>query len=112
MSYRRRQAWKRQVWKRQAWKRQILALLFAAGFAGAATADDRKNEPPCESVASIGVAHMTADGVITLRVRSLPPGPIGEGVLRYPPDHPQYGEIKDHLGGIAPGEYKPVRPWC
>jgi cellulose biosynthesis protein BcsQ len=25
---------------------------------------------------------------------------------------PQYEEIKKHIGGIKPGETKPVRPWC
>jgi hypothetical protein len=93
-------------------RRIALACLLAAGFAGAAAADDKKNEPPCESVESIGVAHMAADGEITLRIRSLPPGPIGEALLHYAPDNPQYAAIKEHLGGIAPGEYKPVRPWC
>ena len=72
----------------------------------------RAEDVACESVASIGVATMTEDGVITLRLRSLPPGPIAEGVLRYAPDNPQYDEIKEHLGGIRPGEVKPVRPWC
>ena len=30
---------------------------------------------PCEMVESIGVATMAQDGTITLRLRSLPPGP-------------------------------------
>jgi hypothetical protein len=67
---------------------------------------------PCEAVASIGTATMADDGVITLRIRSLPPGPIAEGVFRYAPSDPQYAEIMRHLGGIMPGETKPVRPWC
>ena len=37
---------------------------------------------------------------------------IAEGELRYAPDDPQYEEIKQHLGGIAPGDIKPVKPWC
>jgi hypothetical protein len=82
-----------------------LALLTLAASAGAQKAG-------CDGVASIGVATMTPDGEITLRIRSLPPGPIAEGTLRYKPDDPKYREIKTHLGGIAPGETKPVRPWC
>jgi len=93
------------------------ALLLASNFAAPAGAQFKKDVPsrptiPCEAVDSIGVAQMTADGVITLQLRSLPPDPIAEGKLRYAPDDPQYGEIKQHLGGIAPGETKLVRPWC
>jgi hypothetical protein len=32
--------------------------------------------------------------------------------MSYRPGDPQYEEIKKHIGGIAPGETKPVRPWC
>ena len=55
---------------------------------------------------------MTEDGTITLRLRSLPPGPVAEGTMSYRPGDPKYEEIKRHLGGIKPGETKPVRPWC
>ncbi len=55
---------------------------------------------------------MSNDGTITLHLRSLWPDPIAEGEIRYAPDDPQYGEIKQHLGGIAPGDIKPVKPWC
>lgn len=85
-----------------------LLLSIAALAAPAAAADDVR----CEQVKSIGVAHMDKDGTMTLRLRSLPPGPIAEGTLVYRPGDPQYEEIKKHLGGIAPGEYKPVPPWC
>jgi hypothetical protein len=67
---------------------------------------------PCEAVDSVGSAKMSADGTITLRIRSLWPQPIAEAELIYTPDNPQHGEIKRHLGGIAPGETKPVPPWC
>lgn len=89
---------------------RLLYLLVALLLTVAAPADARKRD--CDSAASIGVATMTPDGEITLRIRSLPPGPIAEGTLRYKSDDPKYQEIKAHLGGIAPGETKPVRPWC
>ncbi len=87
-------------------------LLLAMAISPISLAAERDEKARCEAVASIGIANMTADGVITLRLRSLPPGPIAEGELRYAPGNPQYEEIKQHLGGIAPGESKPVRPWC
>ena len=86
-----------------------LAPMLLAAVVAPAQAEEAVR---CEDVASIGVAAMSAEGVITLRIRSLPPGPIAEGEFHYPPDHPRYDAIKKHLGGIAPGESKPVRPWC
>ena len=86
-----------------------LALLLAlAALAAPARAEDAS----CAGVKSIGVATMDADGVLTLRLRSLPPGPIAEGTFTYRPGDARYDEIKSHLGGIAPGEAKPVPPWC
>jgi hypothetical protein len=91
----------------------VAALVISVGLTAVAFAEDKKDDAvPCASVESIGVAHMTDDGVITLRIRSLPPAPIAEGELRYAPSDPKYDEIKQHLGGIAPGESKSVRPWC
>jgi hypothetical protein len=91
----------------------IAALLFAMmSAATVALAADKKDDPPCESVASIGIAHMDADGVILMRIRSLPPGPIAESELRYEPSDPHYQEVVLHLGGIRPGETKSVPPWC
>jgi hypothetical protein len=94
----------------------LVAAVFVATLPAAAeeqTAPASAVKPSdCVASAEIGVATMTPDGVITLRLRSLPPGPIAEGVLTYKPDDPHYGEIKQHLGGIAPGETKPVKAWC
>jgi len=94
--------------------RVAAAALLAASFATTAAAQFKKDLPaiPCEEVESIGTAEMSADGTITLRLQSLSPNPIAEGVLTYAPDDPQYEDVKNHLGGIAPGEFKPVKPWC
>lgn len=90
-----------------------LASTLATNFAGIAVAADRSSQPiPCDDIDSIGGAKMSADGTITLQLRSLWPNPIAETQLVYPPGDPQYDEIKHHLGGIAPGESKPVPPWC
>lgn len=94
-------------------RRLAAALLLAPGFATASFADDHKPLPiPCEAVDSVGAAKMSGDGLITLRLRSLWPQPAGDRVLTYAPDDPQYQEIKHHLGGLAPGEAKPVPPLC
>lgn len=69
--------------------------------------------PPASPVAtpSIGEATMEPDGTIVLHLRAVSPTAIGDALLRYPPDHPQYKAILDHLGGLAPGEHKPVPPF-
>jgi len=91
----------------------VLASSLPAPFAGAVLADDRSSQPiPCDDIDSIGQAKMSVDGTITLQLRSLWPNPIAESQLVYPPGDPQYEEIKHHLGGITPGESKPVPPWC
>jgi hypothetical protein len=92
---------------------EALAPSFATTFAGAAPAADRSTQPiPCEDIDSVGRAKMSADGTITLQLRSLWPDPIAESELVFAPDDPQYEEIKHHLGGIKPGESKPVPPFC
>ena len=60
----------------------------------------------------IGVATMLPDGTIHMRLRApLPGGGAGEGEIDYKPDSPDYRQILEHLGGLRPGETKPVRPW-
>jgi hypothetical protein len=61
---------------------------------------------------SIGTATMEPDGTIVLQLHAQGPGgSIGDALLRYPPDHPQYHSVLDHLGGLHPGETKSVPPW-
>jgi hypothetical protein len=90
-----------------------LSLTLAANCGGAFAATDLNSQPiPCEAIESVGKATMSANGTITLQLRSLWPDPIAETQLVFAPDDPQYDEIKRHLGGIAPGESKSVPPWC
>jgi hypothetical protein len=93
--------------------RSVAAIvLVAAGLSVAAAQDKPSDSIPCAAIDSIGTADMANDGTITLHLRSLWPDPIAEGELVYAPDDPQYADIKQHLGGIAPGDVKPVKPWC
>lgn len=62
--------------------------------------------------ASIGVATMEADGTIVLQLRAEGPGPVlGDGRLTYPRRHKDYDMVLKHVGGLKPGESKPVPPW-
>ncbi len=62
---------------------------------------------------TIGSATMRADGTIVLMLRATDETGrmIGDGLLEYPPGHPQYREVLQHLGGLKPGESKFVPPW-
>jgi hypothetical protein len=88
----------------------LVAALFAADL-DAAAADDSM-PIPCEAIDSVGRAQMSADGAITLRLHTLWPQPFAESEHVYAPGDPHYAFVKRHLGGIAPGETKPVPPLC
>jgi hypothetical protein len=92
----------------------ILALfVLAALFAFSALAGQESAVPiPCEAIDSVGTAKMSEDGTITLRLHALWPQPYSESEHAYAPGDPHYGFIKRHLGGIAPGQSKPVPPLC
>ncbi len=65
-----------------------------------------------EVAASIGEARMEQDGTVVLQLRAeSADGAIGDALLRYPPNHPKYKSILQHLGGLRKGESKPVPPW-
>lgn len=64
-----------------------------------------------EQTTSIGSATMRPDGTIVLQLRAQTGPTIGDAQFTYPPDHPQYHEILEHVGGLEPGESKPVPPW-
>jgi hypothetical protein len=82
--------------------RQV-ATISAAGEAGRAS-------PALPQ--AIGVAEMKADRTIVLMLRaSRSEGGGGEAMFVYPPGHPRYSSVLEHLGGLQPGESKPVPPW-
>ena len=60
----------------------------------------------------IGSATMKEDGTILLQLRAEGPGGVlGDALLTYTPGHPDYEKILEHVGGLRPGEEKPVPPW-
>lgn len=84
----------------------IVAAVFLS-FSVAALGGEPKREP-----ATIGTAEMKADGTIVLRLRAeLPCGGSGKGDLVYPPTHPEYKKILEHVSPITPGQTVLVRPW-
>jgi hypothetical protein len=62
--------------------------------------------------ASIGVASMNADRTIALRLRAeTDDGAEGDGYFTYSPADTEYESVLRHIGGLEPGESKPVPPW-
>lgn len=60
---------------------------------------------------SIGIATMLPNGTIVLDLRAAAGDSIGRGRVTYPPGHAEYAAVLRHLGGLRPGEVKPVPPW-
>jgi hypothetical protein len=62
----------------------------------------------CRGPGSIGTALMSADGTITLTIST----PGQQGAAAYHRGDPQYARILSHVGGLHPGQKKPVPPFC
>jgi hypothetical protein len=60
---------------------------------------------------SIGEARMLADGTIVLQLRAEGPNAVGDAQLTYHKADKDYAKILEHLGGLQPGESKPVPPF-
>lgn len=62
---------------------------------------------------SIGMASMSTDRTISLQLRAEDDAgrAIGDALLVYKPGDTEYDEVLRHLGGMEPGEQKPVPPW-
>jgi hypothetical protein len=86
----------------------MLALLPRSAPLAAA---ERKVMQPGNQ-APIGSARMLDDGTIVLDLRAEgPKGTLGDMRLVYAKSHKDYAMVFKHLGGLKPGETKPVPPW-
>ena len=89
------------------------ALLLA--FSGAVLAaenpspDDAKENPA--TAKSIGMARMLTDGTIMIGVGGSESSDHAQAVLTLKPGDTQYQPVLDHVGGLKPGETKPIPPW-
>ena len=80
----------------------FLLLLTLPASATTMQSDCRGSGP------AIGTALMSADGTITLTIST----PGQQGALAYRRGDPQYQRMLSHIGGIQPGQKKPVPPFC
>lgn len=72
---------------------------------------DARPPDDCDLPSSIGGATMLEDGTIYLDLIAITPDGIAEGRIIYEPGDAGYDEIVAYVGGIRPGESKPVPPW-
>lgn len=104
---------------------KLVAWMLALAACGSAPADAPRqpetpkqppalpDKPPASKAAeSIGTATMLDDGTLQLHlVARGEGGMIGDAMISYPPHHPQYAYVLEHLGGMKPGESKSVPPF-
>jgi hypothetical protein len=90
----------------RSWFTMGIVFLLCGCSAVGGSAENMGKQP-----ASIGVATMSEDGVIRLQLMARGDGAVGDAILVYKPGDPMYEEVKKHIGGLKPGEEKPVPPW-
>jgi hypothetical protein len=86
--------------------RLTLCAALACSFSGVVWAE--QNPVP---VISIGVATMLQNGTILIGVGGGPDLDRARAVLMVEPGDTNYQSIVDHVGGLKPGETKPIPPW-
>lgn len=101
-------------------KKELLMALatLALPLAGTAGADgvhapnqQGKNMQDHKETRPIGTARMLRDKTIVLDLRAETDKTVGHAEFRYKKDDPKYAEILKHVGGLKPGEEKPVPPF-
>lgn len=85
----------------------LLTLMLSLALAGCA--HSKEGMPAMKP--SIGSAKMRPDGVIHLQLRAEVGSAVGDAVFDITPEDPRYEQIRRHIGGLIPGEEKPVPPW-
>jgi hypothetical protein len=86
--------------------RMAISLVALAWIALAAIPTDSKAE-----LEYIGSATMSSDGTITLHLNRTSDGQFLDATFTYKVGDPDYQKTLAHIGGLKPGETKPVRPW-
>jgi hypothetical protein len=82
----------------------ILSLLLLAPLPAAA-----QLQSDCRASGTMGNAFMGMDGTVTLTLTAQDGTQIA---LAYRKNDPNYARILSHIGGIHPGEHKPVPAFC
>jgi hypothetical protein len=86
--------------------RLTLWVVLACSFSGVVWAEENP-----AAAKSIGVATMLANGTILIGIGGGPDLDRARAVLMVEPGDTNYQSIVDHVGGLKPGESKPIPPW-
>jgi hypothetical protein len=78
---------------------------------GSATQPLAPEPPATPAPDNVGTANMDAAGIVYLRLRSVDHGMVAEAMKVVKPTDSDYADIVKHLGGIKPGESKPIPPF-
>jgi len=93
-------------WSLQYVGKYVLALALAAASGCASKSN------AVEAEESIGQATMLKDRTIQMTLRAEGPrGAVGDGLLVLRPGDKNYEATIAHVGGLEPGQSKPVPPW-
>ncbi len=86
--------------------------LLALAACGPRTANTKPRRDSDDTKRSIGTATMTEDGTIIMDLRAEgPDGALGDARFVYHRGDKDYDKILKHIGGLVPGQSKPVPPW-
>ena len=100
---------------RRLWTAIGAPILLAAASCAAVGKNDlsvKQSRFGSEALETIGAASQEVDGTIVLTLRATgADGLGGDGLMRYPPGHPQLAAIKAHVGPIPPNGSVLVRPF-
>lgn len=60
---------------------------------------------------SIGSVHMLKNRAIVVTLRAVAGGILGDAVFTIEPYETTWHEVLKHVGGLEPGDDKPLPPW-
>lgn len=89
----------------------ILILLVGCGTDRGARIMKDADTSASQETHSLGMATMHANGTIKLTMYVDAEGRDAYQVIEYKPGEKYYDSILKHLGGLNPGQEKPVPPW-
>jgi hypothetical protein len=89
----------------------LAALLLATAACSTPAPISKGGDSAMTAQKPIGTATMLADGTLQLMLRAEGGPALGDALFSYPKGHPEYANVLKHLGGLNPGESKPVPPW-
>jgi len=74
--------------------------------------DDDDAEDLDEDPTDVGIATLAEDGTLEMQLRTVARnGTIGEALLLVATDDERYASMIAHIGGLEPGQSKPIPPF-